>query len=52
MDVIEVGGCKIDIMTLPSEEVNHCDQAKDAYARGGRPHVDGVSEEIIFDGFD
>jgi hypothetical protein len=29
MDMIEIGGCKIDVMALPSEEIDHRDEAKD-----------------------
>jgi len=44
MDVVKIGWCKVDVMPLPSEEVNHCNEAKDTDAGGGRPSIDGISK--------
>jgi hypothetical protein len=49
VDMVEVGWCKIDIMPLPTEEVNETDDGEDNNARGRRPNVDGIAEKEVFD---
>jgi len=50
MDVVKVRRGEIDVMALPSKEIDCCNKAKYPNTCRGRPHNDWISEKIVFDG--
>lgn len=50
MNMVEVCGCKVDVMTLPTKKVNESNNRENNNTSGGRPNVDGIAEKEVFDG--
>jgi hypothetical protein len=49
MNVVEVGGREVNVMTLPSKEVDYCNKTKHTNTCRRRPNDDGISEKVVFD---
>jgi hypothetical protein len=50
VNMVEVGGGKIDVMPLPTEDVNEANDGEHSNTRGRRPNVEGIAEKEVFDG--
>ena len=49
MNVVEVGGREVNVMTLPSKEVDYCNKTKHTNTCCRRPNDNGISEKVVFD---
>jgi hypothetical protein len=47
--MVQVDGRKVNVMSLPSEQVNHCGDAEECNTSGGSPDNDRVAQEVVFD---
>jgi hypothetical protein len=51
MNVVEVSRREVNVVTLPSKEVDCCHNSKNTNTSSGGPNDNGVSEKVIFDGY-